>query len=356
MTRFEGIQQQLRTTPQRFVVTGAAGFIGSHLTQALLGLGQTVVGLDNFATGRRANLLEVTAALPADEGARFRFIEGDIRAYDVCAAAMKGADVVLHQAALASVPRSMEDPLSTHSANVDGFVNVLLAARSAGVRRVVYASSSSVYGDQSEQPQIESRVGRPLSPYAATKAIDELYAGTFQRTHGIASVGLRYFNVFGPRQDPAGPYAAVIPRWAEALLRGEPCTVYGDGSASRDFCFVDNVVQANLLAACTPEGAMKYEVFNVACGARTTLRELFAAIRSSVALHLPSADRASLHVAPPRAGDIAHSFASIERAREALGYEPSRNVAEGLRETVAWYALRAGKAGTSRAGVEVQSP
>jgi UDP-N-acetylglucosamine/UDP-N-acetylgalactosamine 4-epimerase len=356
MTRIDEIREQLRRAPQRFVVTGAAGFIGSHLTDALLRLGQFVVGLDNFATGTPANLAEVTGALSADERARFRFVEGDIRAYDTCAAAVRGADVVLHQAALASVPRSMQDPLSTHSANVDGFVNVLLASQSAKVRRVVYASSSSVYGDETAQPQIESRVGHPLSPYAATKAIDEMYAGTFQRTHGIRSVGLRYFNVFGPRQDPAGPYAAVIPRWVESLLKGDPCVVFGDGSASRDFCFVDNVVQANLLAACRPEETLVHPVFNVACGARTTLCELFATIQVGVARHRPSARGASLQFASPRPGDIAHSFASIERAREALGYEPSRSVAEGLEDTIAWYAPRARKLGTSHANMETQSP
>jgi UDP-N-acetylglucosamine 4-epimerase len=356
MTRIDEIREQLRQNPQRFVVTGAAGFIGSHLTGALLRLGQSVVGLDNFATGTHANLAEVTGALSADERSRFRFIEGDIRAPGACAAAVKGADVVLHQAALASVPRSMQDPLTTHSANVDGFVNVVLAAQSAKVRRVVYASSSSVYGDETAQPQVESRVGHPLSPYAATKAIDEVYAGTFQRTHGIRSVGLRYFNVFGPRQDPGGPYAAVIARWVESLLKGEPCVVFGDGSASRDFCFVDNVVQANLLAACSPEEAINHPVFNVACGARTTLCELFAAIRIGVARHRPSAQGASLQFASPRPGDIAHSFASIERAREALGYEPTRSVIDGLRDTIAWYALRAGKPGTSHATMEAQAP
>jgi UDP-N-acetylglucosamine 4-epimerase len=340
VSRLADIHAHLRAEPRRFVVTGAAGFIGSHLTEKLLRLGQSVVGLDNFATGMRDNLSETLSALSADERARFHFIEGDIRSPRTCADAMKGADIVLHQAALASVPRSIEDPLSTHSANVDGFVNVLLAAHAARVRRVVYASSSSVYGDDAAQPKTEARIGRPLSPYAATKLIDELYAGTFRRTHGIRSVGLRYFNVFGPRQDPAGPYAAVIPRWVEALLKGQPCIVFGDGSASRDFCFVDNVVQANLLAACTPEEGIKHEVFNVAYGARTTLLELFAAIRAGVRRYQPSAERAALEFASPRPGDIPHSFASIERAREALGYEPTHDVARGMSDTIAWYATR----------------
>lgn len=340
MSRLDQVRERLRANPRRFVVTGAAGFIGSHITEALLRLGQSVVGLDNFATGTRENLADATSALSEAERARFRFIEGDVRSYDTCAAATKGADVVLHQAALASVPRSMADPLSTHSVNVDGFVNVLLAAHGAGVTRVVYASSSSIYGDDASQPKTESRVGRPLSPYAATKVIDEVYAGTFRRSHGIQSVGLRYFNVFGPRQDPAGPYAAVVPRWVENLLKDEPCIVFGDGSASRDFCFVDNVVQANLLAACTPEKAMAHDVFNVACGARMTLRELFEAIRIGVAERQPGARRASLQFASLRAGDIPHSFASIDRARETLGYEPSHDVARGLADTIAWYVLK----------------
>ena len=351
MSRFDEVREQLRQAPLRFVVTGAAGFIGSHLTEALLRLGQTVVGLDNFATGTRRNIAEATGTLTPDERARFRLVEGDIRAYDACAAAVRGADVVLHQAALASVPRSMEDPLSTHSVNVDGFVNVLLASQSARVRRVVYASSSSVYGDDTGQPKIETRVGHPLSPYAATKAIDEMYASVFQRTHGIRSVGLRYFNVFGPRQDPMGPYAAVIPRWVESLLKGDPCVVFGDGSASRDFCFVDNVVQANLLAACTPD-----DVFNVACGARLTLSELFDVIRAGAAVHRAGAQGARLQLGAARAGDILHSFASIDRARDVLGYEPTWSATEGLRETIDWSALRISPRGAVHAGTGDPSP
>jgi UDP-N-acetylglucosamine 4-epimerase len=362
MNRFAEICEHLRAEPRRFVVTGAAGFIGSHLTEKLLRLGQSVVGLDNFATGTRDILSETLSTLSADERARFRFIEGDIRAPDSCADAVKGAHIVLHQAALASVPRSMKDPLSTHSTNVDGFVNVLLAAHAAKVRRVVYASSSSVYGDEAAQPKTEARIGRPLSPYAATKLIDEVYAGTFQRTHGIRSVGLRYFNVFGARQDPAGPYAAVIPRWIENLLKGEPCVVFGDGSASRDFCFIDNVVQANLLAACTPDEAMNHEVFNVAYGARTTLLELFEKIRAGVLRYQPSAATAALQFASARPGDIPHSFASIDRVRGALGYEPSHDVARGLSDTIAWYAprsiraIRANESGTIAAATSPASP
>ena len=235
MTRYDQLCSGLRSEPRGFLVTGAAGFIGSHLVEKLLALGQNVVGLDNFATGNRENLAEVLARVGPEASSRFRFIEGDIRDARACEDAASGMDVVLHQAALASVPRSMKDPRSTHEVNVDGFLNMLLAAHAGGVRRVVYASSSSVYGDEETQPKTEARIGRPLSPYAATKYIDEVYASTFQRTHDVRSVGLRYFNVFGPRQDPNGPYAAVIPRWAEHLLRDEPCVVFGARSASRDF-------------------------------------------------------------------------------------------------------------------------
>jgi UDP-N-acetylglucosamine 4-epimerase len=336
---FEEATRRLRATPRRFVVTGAAGFIGSHLTEQLLRLGQTVVGLDNFATGTRRNLAETLSGLPADARGRFRFIEGDIRSTDTCAQALAGAEIVLHQAALGSVPRSMKEPLATHSANVDGFVNVILAAHAAGVRRVVYASSSSVYGDDASLPKIESRIGRPLSPYAATKLIDEVYAATFQRSHGIRSIGLRYFNVFGPRQDPAGPYAAVIPRWIENLLTGEPCVVFGDGTASRDFCFVENVVRANLLAACATDD-IEHDVFNVACAERTSLRDLFVEMRSGASRYEPSAAEAELQCAPPRAGDVAHSLASIDRAREVLGYEPAVDVAHGIVRTIEWHARR----------------
>jgi UDP-N-acetylglucosamine 4-epimerase len=358
MSRLAEIYGHLRAEPRCFVVTGAAGFIGSHLTERLLGLGQRVVGLDNFATGTRDNLSEILRSLSAEKRARFRFIEGDIRSPRTCADAVRGAHVVLHQAALASVPRSMKDPLSTHCTNVDGFVNVLLAAHAAGVRRVVYASSSSVYGDDAAQPKTEARIGRPLSPYAATKLIDEVYAGTFQRTHGIRSVGLRYFNVFGPRQDPDGPYAAVIPRWVGNLLNGQPCVVFGDGSASRDFCFIDNVVQANLLAACGPEEATEPAVCNIACGARMTLLELFATIRAGVLQYQPTAKMAALQFSSPRPGDIAHSFASIELAREALGYQPSHDVTRGMSATIAWYASRIVRAtsathsGTTSASLE----
>lgn len=351
MTRYQDVHAQLEVEPKSWLITGVAGFIGSHLLEKLLNLNQNVVGLDNFATGSPRNLAEVAARVGRNKFTRFSFMEADIRDIGACQVAMKGVDIVLHQAALGSVPRSMADPLSTHRTNVDGFVNVLLAAHAAQVKRVIYASSSSVYGDDVSDIKIESRLGRPLSPYATTKLINEVYADTLRRTHGIESVGLRYFNVFGPRQDPHGPYAAVIPRWAEQLFRGMSCTVFGDGSNSRDFCFVDNVVQANLLAACAPSADVTAGVFNVACGARTTLRELYAAIRHEVASLEPSARDQTLRSEAPRPGDVPHSLASIERACNVLGYRPTHDVKQGLERTIAYYAPAARSIGTTDASV-----
>jgi UDP-N-acetylglucosamine/UDP-N-acetylgalactosamine 4-epimerase len=344
MSRFETVASELSQNPRRWLVTGAAGFIGSHLTEALLRLNQEVVGLDNFATGYQANIDDVLDRV-GDKAARFRFIEGDIRDRVTCLAALDGVRFVLHEAAIGSVPRSIEDPSTTHSNNVDGFVTLLLAAKEARVERVVFASSSSVYGDDKNSPKLESQLGRPLSPYATSKLIDELYAETFLRTHQLDSVGLRYFNVFGPRQDPNGAYAAVIPRWTEQLLTGKPSVVFGDGSTSRDFCFVDNVVQANVLAAVASESEVAPRVFNVAYGARTTLLELFDAIRERAATFTPEAREAVLERRPLRAGDIAHSLAAIDRARACLGYEPAYDLRRGLDATVAWYAVRADRAG-----------
>lgn len=349
MTRFETLGSSLRSSPERWLVTGAAGFIGSHLVEALLRLNQEVVGLDNFATGHAANLDDVRARVGAENAARFRFIEGDVRDRATCLTALEGVSLVLHEAAIGSVPRSMDDPWTTHSNNVDGFVTLLLAAREAGVRRVVFASSSSVYGDDKHSPKLESQLGRPLSPYATSKLIDEIYADTFARTHGIDTVGLRYFNVFGPRQDPNGAYAAVIPRWTEALMTGKQCVVYGDGSTSRDFCFVENVVQANLLAALAPENDVAPRVFNVAYGARTTLLELFDGLRERAATFRPEAASAVLKHDPPRAGDIAHSLAAIDRARACLGYEPAFDLRRGLDATVGWYAAHAGLSASNAA-------
>lgn len=340
--RYDAVRAALRAAPRTWLVTGAAGFIGSNLAQALLELGQTVVGFDNFSTGKRANLDELRAAVGDEAAARFRFVEGDLRDLEACREACRGADVVLHQAALGSVPRSLEDPLASHASNVDGFVHMLVAARDAGVRRFVYASSSSVYGDHPALPKVEAAIGEPLSPYAATKRTNEIYAGVFQRGYGVETVGLRYFNVFGPRQDPDGPYAAVIPRWVAAMIAGESCTIYGDGENSRDFCYVANVVQANLLAATAPAAATG-TVYNVALGGRTTLNELHATLQRLLAEHRPGQALPPARHEAPRRGDVAHSQADVSKAREALGYAPTHPLEEGLREALPWY-LGAGAA------------
>jgi len=326
--------------PTRWCVTGAAGFIGSHLTQALLAGGQHVVGLDNFSTGHRANLDDVRTEVGDEAWGRFRLLEGDLRDLDACREAVDGAEVVLHQAALGSVPRSIHDPLTTHAVNVDGTVNLFVASRDAGARRVVYASSSSVYGDHPGLPKVEGAVGAPLSPYAVSKRTGELYARTVQDHYGLETVGLRYFNVFGPRQDPNGAYAAVIPRWIGQLLDGQTPTIYGDGETSRDFCYVANVVQANLRAATGPAEATG-AVYNVAVGERTTLRELYALLADGLRDALPEADPGEPEFGPFRAGDVRHSLADTAAIEAALGYAPTHTAREGLRETVAWYAARA---------------
>jgi UDP-N-acetylglucosamine 4-epimerase len=335
----------LRGVERRWLVTGAAGFIGSNLVETLLRGGQQVVGVDNFATGHRRNLDEVRGAVGESAWSRFRFIEGDLCDEAVCADVVDGGsgrvDVVLHQAALGSVPRSIEQPLRSFAANVDAFVKLLDVSRRAGVRRFVYASSSSVYGDHEALPKVESRVGRVLSPYAATKAGNELFADTWARTYGMECVGLRYFNVFGPRQDPEGAYAAVVPKWVSALLGGEPLWINGDGLTSRDFCYVANAVQANLRAGLVASLPAPHEVFNVAVGERTTLLELFEAIRAAVVAAEPSLASRMARAAPSfrefRAGDVRHSLADVGRAREVLGYEPTHDVRRGLREAIGWY-------------------
>ncbi len=325
-TRIDALEQQWQQHPKRWLVTGGAGFIGSHLVHRLVELGQHVVVLDNLATGHIDNLRAVKD--------RVQFVQADLNDADVMKACA-GADVVLHQAALGSVPRSLHDPMTSHRANVDGFVRLLDAARQTGVKRFVYASSSSVYGDHPALPKVEQHIGMQLSPYAATKRINEIYAQTFQHAYGIACIGLRYFNVFGPRQDPNGPYAAVIPKWIAALLSNTPCIVNGDGSTSRDFCAVKNAVQANLLAAGADDTATA-AVYNVACGARTTLLELFAALKQGlVELGHSEVARAQLQFADFRVGDVQHSLADISRARDALGYLPSHDLRAGLAVTLA---------------------
>ena len=328
-TPYEQVKRELQARPTKWLVTGCAGFIGSHLTDALLRLGQQVVGLDNFLTGRRSNLQAVLDGLPAASRDRFELHEGDIRDPQACARAMDGVSRVLHQAALGSVPRSMLDPLATHDINVTGTLQVLWAAHQGKVQSVVYASSSSVYGDSPTLPKTEANTGSPLSPYAASKAACELYAGAFARAYAMRLAGLRYFNVVGPRQDPEGPYAAVVPRWIAALRRGESPVIYGDGQTSRDFCPVDNVVQANLLAAMRIEERPD-QVYNVALGNQTTLLELFTILRDGMAGrgHCP-ADLQPTHQ-DFRPGDIRHSLADTTAIQEALGYTPTTTVARAL--------------------------
>ena len=338
MSRIDVVRETLRERPRTWLVTGVAGFIGSNLLQALLELDQSVVGLDNFATGHRRNLDDVLRLLPPSQAGRFRFVEADSADFEACRDACAGADFVLHHAALGSVPRSLDDPLATNRANVDGFLAPLLAARDEGVSRFVYAASSSTYGDSPHLPKVEHRIGRPLSPYAVTKYVNELYADVFERAYGVPTVGLRYFNVFGPRQDPNGAYAAVIPRWIGELLRGEPCGINGDGLTSRDFCYVENVVQANLLAATAGSEGVTGEVYNVALSERTTLRELFHVIRDGLAEYRPEVAEAEPVYRDFRPGDVRHSQADIGKIRERLGYAPTHDVRRGMGETLAWYA------------------
>ena len=329
MSRYLDLCDHLQARPMTWLITGVAGFIGSNLLQRLLGLGQEVVGLDNFSTGSQANLEDVRQLVGPAAWAGFTFHEGDIRDLEQCRQVCSGVDIVLHQAALASVPRSIKDPIASHQSNVDGFLNMLVAARDAQVQRMVYASSSSVYGDDPGLPKIETRTGHPLSPYALNKVIDEAYAAVFGLDYGFKPIGLRYFNVFGPRQDPDGPYAAVMPKWIAALLQGEACRIHGDGETSRDFCFVANAIQANLLAALAPEETLG-EVFNVSYGAVTTLTELYWMIGERLwALH-PELARLDPVYTAPREGDIRHSQADLSKIKSLLGYEPTHSVAAGL--------------------------
>ncbi len=327
----------LQARPRRWLVTGVAGFIGSNLAQSLLELEQEVVGLDNFATGKRENLHEVRDLVGPGRWARFRFVEGDVARPEVCRGAMAGVDAILHQAALGSVPRSIEQPLASNAANVTGHLALLEEARRAGVRRFVYASSSSVYGDSPTLPKVESQLGRPLSPYAVTKVADELYATVYGHLHGMETVGLRYFNVFGPRQDPEGAYAAVIPRWIAAMMRGDEVRINGSGEISRDFCYVANVVQANLLAATVESPEALNQAYNVAFGARTTLDELFVLLRDRLAARHPGLAGSKPAYGPPRRGDVPHSLADIGKACRLLGYAPTHSIERGLDESLPWY-------------------
>ena len=328
-------RQRLADRQSRWLVTGAAGFIGSHLVETLLGLGQVVVGLDNFSTGRRENLVDVRGRVGEAAWARFEMIEGDIRDPATCVQAVGGVDHILHQAALGSVPRSIADPLATNASNVTGFLNMLDAARREGRATFVYAASSSTYGDEPNLPKREDRIGNPLSPYAVTKLVNEIYASVFARSYGYKAIGLRYFNVFGPRQDPKGAYAAVIPRWIAAMIEGEELQINGDGETSRDFCFVDNAVQANILASLADDGA-RDAVYNVAFGQRTTLTTLFEMIRSALADEGVAYARDAVY-RDFRPGDVRHSLADIARARDAFGYDPLFSLRDGMGVTVQRY-------------------
>jgi len=372
MTAYQQLQARLAQEPATWLITGVAGFIGSNLLETLLKLNQRVVGLDNFATGHQRNLDEVQSLVTPAQWAGFHFIQGDIRSLADCQQAMSwpplplgegrgeggiSVDYVLHQAALGSVPRSLADPLTTNAANITGFLNMLVAARDAKVKRFVYAASSSTYGDHPGLPKVEDVIGKPLSPYAVTKYVNELYADVFARNYGLQSIGLRYFNVFGPRQDPEGAYAAVIPKWIASMIQGEPVYINGDGETSRDFCFIDNVVQANLLAATVSdlppaegasspplplgegrgEGSPINQVYNVAVGDRTTLNELYAQLQRNLLPRYPHLQGAKPEHRDFRAGDVRHSLADIGKARRLLGYAPTQRIGEGLALAMPWY-------------------
>jgi UDP-N-acetylglucosamine 4-epimerase len=337
MSRYALLKENLLHEPKRWLVTGVAGFIGSNLLESLLQLNQTVVGLDNFATGHRQNLREVQTRVKAGQWDRFQMIEGDIENAETCLSATQGVDFVLHQAALGSVPRSINQPLKSHASNVNGFLHILVAARENGIKRLVYASSSSVYGDQAELPKIEEMTGRLLSPYAVTKAVNELYAAVFAECYGLSSIGLRYFNVFGRRQDPNGAYAAVIPKWITALIRNEPIVVNGDGETSRDFCYIENVVQANLLAATVDDAEAVNRVYNIAVGERTSLNELLALLQKLLLPRHPHLRSFKPTYGDFRPGDVRHSLADVGKARRLLGYEPGYRLEHGLTEALGWY-------------------
>lgn len=335
MLNYQEAKLQIKSNPKVWLITGVAGFIGSNLLEQLLKLDQTVVGLDNFATGYQRNLDEVQGLVSEAQWRRFRLVEGDIRNYEVCIMAVTGVDYVLHQAALGSVPRSIADPISTNGVNVDGFLNMLNAAKEEKVKSFTYAASSSTYGDHSALPKVEENIGNPLSPYAVTKYVNELYAGVYARSYGFKAIGLRYFNVFGRRQDPNGAYAAVIPKWTAAMISGEDVFINGDGDTSRDFCYIENTVQMNILAATAPDQA-KDLVYNVAVGDRTSLKELYGVIKLSLSLSGVEVKSEPVY-RDFRDGDVRHSQADISKAREILGYSPTHNIHSGIAESMYWY-------------------
>lgn len=337
MNRYRRVRRHLRTHRYHWLITGVAGFIGSNLLEALLALDQRVTGLDNFSTGYRHNLDQVRESVGPDAWRSVRFIEGDIRNLRDCHQACREVDHVLHHAALGSVSRSIEDPILTNDSNVTGFLNMLVASRDAGIKRFVYAASSSTYGDHPGLPKVESTIGNPLSPYAVSKYVNELYADVFHRCYGTESIGLRYFNVFGPRQDPNGAYAAVIPRWMSALMHDQPVWINGDGQTTRDFCYIENVIQANLLAALTDIPEAVNQVYNVALNERTSLNRLYEVMRSLLLESFPHLDKHQPRYAEFRKGDVRHSQADISKAEKFLGYVPTHRIDEGLAQSMDWY-------------------
>lgn len=335
MTRFLELKKELVENPKCWLITGVAGFIGSNLLETLLNLGQKVVGLDNFETGYKKNLDEVKSSVTAEQWANFRLIDGDIRDPEDCVKACVGVDYVLHQAALGSVPRSVSNPIATNETNISGFLNILIAARGANVKSFTYAASSSTYGDHPALPKVEENIGNPLSPYAVTKYVNELYAGVFAKTYGFRAIGLRYFNVFGRRQDPDGAYAAVIPKWTSAMIQGQEVFINGDGETSRDFCYVDNAVQANLLAA-NASDEEKNDVYNVAFGGRTSLNDLYMYLREALSAAGVKYNKEAIY-RDFRPGDVRHSQADISRISRLLGYAPSHNIKDGIGMAMPWY-------------------
>ena len=343
MSAYEILKPHLMSRQYTWLVTGVAGFIGSNLLEALLQLNQKVVGLDNFSTGHQSNLDEVMSLVSPVQWKNFSFMKADICNLAACQFACSGVDFVLHQAALGSVPRSVEDPITTNASNVTGFLNMLVAARNAKVQRFVYAASSSTYGDHPGLPKVEDQIGEPLSPYAVTKYVNELYANLFGKTYGLASAGLRYFNVFGPRQDPNGAYAAVIPKWIASMIKGEEIYINGDGETSRDFCYIDNVVQANLLAASVQNTKAINQVYNIAVSERTTLNQLYEQLNLNLLLRYPNLRGVKPVYRDFRSGDVRHSLADITKAATLLGYQPTHRIAEGLKVAMTWYLQQVSK-------------
>lgn len=337
MTAFEQLLERFKTEQKTWLVTGNAGFIGSNLTEFLLKYNQRVVGLDNFSTGYQHNIDDVLASVGVEEAKNFTFIHGDIADFETCVRACEGVDIILHQAALGSVPRSIADPITSNRSNITGFLNMLTAAKDAGIKRFVYASSSSVYGDSAELPKVEERTGNLLSPYAVMKMTNELYAGVFSRTYGMETIGLRYFNVFGRRQDPNGAYAAVIPKWVGSLLTDEEVYINGDGETSRDFTYIDNVIQMNLLAGTTTNAEAFAQAFNVAVGGRNTLNELYTIINQELAKNVKAFQSRLAIYRDFRAGDIRHSNANISKAQTLVGYAPTHTIEQGIEEAIEWY-------------------